>query len=175
MIRQTPWIERTFNFNFPVTHFPVIFSRLEGTLFRLQSILINADDEYCSYNATGWSVKEHLGHLYDLEELWWKRLQDFLDRKEVLSPADMTNEKTKEARHNEKSLEVLMQQFTVERQRMLETVYGFDKLTFGLTSIHPRLQQPMRLIDSLFFVAEHDDHHIAAISNLLRKPTDNFA
>ena len=174
MIHQTPWFERRFVFDFPVTNFPVIFSRLEGTLFRLQAILVNADDEFASYNPDGWSVKEHVGHLYDLEELWWKRLQDFLDRKEILSPADLTNTKTKEARHNEKTLEQLMQQFTIERQRTLETIYGFDKGTLGLTSVHPRLQQPMRLIDSLYFVAEHDDHHIAAISNLLRKPSDRF-
>ena len=174
MIRQTPWFERTFNFDYPVTNFPVIFSRLEGTLFRLQAILINADDDYCSYNADGWSVKEHVGHLYDLEELWWRRLQDFLDRKEILSPADLINTKTKEAGHNEKTLEGLMQQFTIERQRILETIYGFDKGTLGLLSIHPRLQQPMRLIDSLYFVAEHDDHHIAVISALLRKPPDGF-
>lgn len=174
MITQTPWIERSFDFSFPLTHFPVIFSRLEGTLFRLQSILINADDKYCSHSKNGWSVKEHLGHLYDLEALWWKRLQDFLDRKEMLTPADMTNTKTKEALHNQKTLEQLMQQFTIERQRLLETVYGFDKLTLGLSSIHPRLQQPMRLVDALFFVAEHDDHHITAISTLLRKPATDF-
>lgn len=174
MIRQTPWFERAFNFDFPVTNFPVIFSRLEGTLFRLQAILTNADDEYCSYGADGWSVKEHVGHLYDLEELWWRRLQDFLDRKEMLSPADLTNTRTKEARHNEKTLEQLMQQFTIERQRILEATYAFDKGTLGLLSVHPRLQQPMRLIDSLFFVAEHDDHHIAAISGLLRKPAEQF-
>ena len=174
MIHQTPWFERKFVFDFPVTNFPVIFSRLEGTLFRLQAILVNADDEYCSHHADGWSVKEHVGHLSDLEDLWWRRLQDFLDGKAILSPADLTNTKTKEARHNEKSLEQLMQQFTIERQRLLETAYGFDKVTLGLTSIHPRLQQPMRLIDSLYFVAEHDDHHITAISTLLRKPSDSF-
>jgi len=174
MIRQTPWFERAFDFTFPVTNFPVIFSRLEGTLFRLQAILVNADDEYSSHNAAGWSVKEHVGHLFDLEELWWKRLQDFLDRKEILSPADLTNTKTKEARHNEKTLEQLMQQFTMDRQRLLETIYAFDKGTLGLLSVHPRLQQPMRLIDSLYFVAEHDDHHIAAISSLLRKPSEDF-
>lgn len=174
MIPQTPWFERSFTFDFPVSNFPIIFSRLEGTLFRLQSILTNADDEYCSYNADGWSVKEHLGHLYDLEELWWKRLQDFLDRKETLSPADLTNARTKEAGHNEKTLEQLMYQFTVERQRTLETIFGFDRGTLGLTSIHPRLLQPMRLIDSLHFVTEHDDHHIAVISSLLRKPSKGF-
>jgi uncharacterized damage-inducible protein DinB len=175
MIQQTPWFDRTFGFDFPVTNFPVIFSRLEGSLFRLQAILLSADDEYCSHSTSGWSVKEHIGHLYDLEDLWWRRLQDFLDRKEILSPADITNTKTKEAGHNQKTLEQLIQSFIIERQRMLETVHAFDKTTLGLTSVHPRLQQPMRLVDSLFFVAEHDDHHITAISTLLRKPPEGFA
>lgn len=174
MIPQTPWFERSFHFDFPVTNFPVVFSRLEGALFRLQYILANADDEACSHSKEGWSVKEHLGHLHDLEELWWKRLQDFLDGKELLTVADLDNTKTKEARHNEGSLEQLMQAFVVERQRLLETIYGFDRGTLGLISVHPRLQQPMRLIDSLYFVAEHDDHHIAKISGLLRKGNEGF-
>lgn len=174
MIQQTPWFERSFSFNFPLSHFPVIFSRLEGSLFRLRAILLNADDDYCSQTKEGWSVKEHLGHLYDLEDLWWKRLQDFLDGREVLSAADLTNTKTKEARHNDKTLEQLMQQFVIERQRMLEAVYDFDKVTLALTSIHPRLGQQMRLIDSLYFVAEHDDHHITKISSLLRLPASSY-
>jgi uncharacterized damage-inducible protein DinB len=170
MIRQTPWMERTFRFDFPLTDFPVIFSRLEGTLFRLSAVLITADEDYCSISAGGWSIKEHLGHLFDLEDLWWTRLQDFLDGKALLTPADLTNTKTTEAGHNEKTLEKLMQQFTAERQRMLETAYSFDRSTLSLTSVHPRLQQPLRLLDLLYFVAEHDDHHLAKISGLLRKP-----
>lgn len=174
MIAQTPWFERQFQFGFPVTHFPVIFSRLEGALFRLQAILVNADDDACSYSKEGWSVKEHLGHLSDMEDLWLKRLQDFLDGKEMLTIADLNNTKTKEAGHNEKTLEQLMQAFILERQRLLEIIYGYDRGILGLTSVHPRLQQPMRLIDSLYFVAEHDDHHIAKISNILRKTSEDF-
>ena len=170
MIPQTPWFERTFHFTFPAGLFPVIFSRLEGSIFRLHSILLNADDDYCSHNPNGWSVKEHVGHLYDLEELWWKRLQDFLENKTLLSAADLTNRKTTDAGHNERTLEQLLQQFTVERQKTLEAIYGFDTDLLSRTSVHPRLNQTMRLIDSLYFVAEHDDHHIAAISTLLRKP-----
>jgi uncharacterized damage-inducible protein DinB len=170
MIQQTPWIQRSFQFNFPVGLFPVIFSRLEGTLFRLHSILLNADEDYCGRKSDAWSVKEHIGHLSDLEALWWERLNDFLQNKEVLTAADMTNTKTNEAGHNEKTLEQLLQHFTIERQRILESVYEFDLQTLSRTAIHPRLNQPMRLIDSLYFVAEHDDHHIAVISNLLRKP-----
>jgi uncharacterized damage-inducible protein DinB len=174
MIPLTPWFERKFNFDFPVNVFPVIFSRLEGSLFRLHLILQNADEEYCSYNRNGWSVKEHVGHLYDLEELWWSRLNDFRRGKEILSAADLNNTRTKEAGHNEKTLEQLLKLFNVERQKILEAIYEFDEATLSLTSVHPRLQQPMRLIDSLYFVAEHDDHHIAHISNLLRKPPSDF-
>lgn len=173
MISQIPWFERTFHFDYSIHLFPVIFSRLEGSLFRLSHLLQNADEEFCSYNDNGWSVKEHLGHLSDLEELWWKRLQDFIQHKAELSPADINNTKTKEAGHNENTLERLMQQFVTERQKILETIYDFDAELLGRTAIHPRLQQPMRLIDSLYFVAEHDDHHITAISTLLRQPTTN--
>src|SRR5687767_1283804 len=170
MIAQTPWVQRTFRFDFPVSHFPVIFSRLEGCLFRLHVLLQNADEDRCSYNESGWSVKEEIGHLYDLEELWWKRLNDFMEGKQVLTAADMTNAKTSTAGHNEKTLEQHLQQFTIERQRILEAIYPFDETMLEKTALHPRLNQPMRVIDSLFFVAEHDDHHIAKISNLLRRP-----
>ena len=170
MITQTPWINRSFHFDFPVNLFPVIFSRLEGTIFRLHHLLSNADDELCTNNQQSWSVKQHIGHLYDLEDLWWKRLQDFLENKTVLTAADMSNKKTNESGHNEKTIEQLLGQFTIERQRILETIYPFDAAILSRISLHPRLQQPMRLVDSLFFVAEHDDHHIAAISTQLRKP-----
>jgi uncharacterized damage-inducible protein DinB len=170
MIAQTPWIERSFQFNFPVGLFPVIFSRLEGSIFRLHSLLINADEDQCSFNDKGWSVKEHTGHLSDLEELWWKRLEDFQANKAVLTAADMNNQKTKEAHHNAKTLEQLLTAFTIERQRMLEFIYNADAELLSRTSVHPRLNTSMRFIDALYFVAEHDDHHISIISNLLRKP-----
>ena len=170
MIPQTPWIERRFTFDFPLGMFPVIFSRLEGSIFRLYSLLANADEEICSLKTIGWSAKEHLGHLCDLEDLWWKRLQDFVQNKEVLTAADITNQRTTQANHNEKTLEHLLELFSMERQKTLEAIYNFDEDLLSKTSLHPRLNQPMRLIDSLFFVAEHDDHHISALSNLLRKP-----
>ena len=170
MVKQIPWIRRSFNFDFPVSLFPVIFSRLEGSIFRLHSILLNADEEFCSRCENSWSVKENLGHLYDLEELWWKRLEDFQLRRTVLTAADMTNAKTNQSGHNEKTLEQLLQQFTTGRQKILEYIYLLDEEMLERTSLHPRLNQPMRLVGSLFFVAEHDDHHIATISSRLRTP-----
>ncbi len=169
MISITPWIERSFQFDFTIGLLPVIFSRLEGTAFRLHNLTDNADENFCSITQNGWSVKQHIGHLTDLEELWWKRLKDFEQNKPVLTAADMSNAKTAEANHNEKQLHELMQSFTNERKRMIEFIYSFDEGMLGKTSLHPRLNKPMRLIDSLYFVAEHDDHHLAIISKLLRQ------
>jgi hypothetical protein len=39
----------------------------------------------------------------------------------------------------------------------------------GLTAVHPRRQQPMRVIDMALFVADHDDHHLAKMTELLRR------
>ena len=34
------------------------------------------------------------------------------------------------------------------------------------SALHPRLQTPMKIIYLAFFVAEHDDHHLAYITYL---------
>lgn len=167
MIPLTPWIERKFIFDFPLSHFAIIYSRLQGSIYRVNELVKFANEESSTFNTNGWSVKEHIGHLYDLEELWWKRLHDFKNGKHMLAAADMTNKKTKLADHNASSLDQLVKLFSTERRKILDQIFEYDEADLSLTSLHPRLQQPMRLVDSLYFVAEHDDHHLAAITLLL--------
>ena len=139
MIQQTPWFQRSFHFDFPVGLFPIIFSRIEGSIFRLYSLLSNADDELCSHNANGWSVKEHVGHLYDLEELWWKRLQDFQQGKARTHYLRiLNNQKTKEAGHNEKTFEKLVEQFTIRKTKNFRRPFmALMKSLLLTTSVHP--------------------------------------
>ncbi len=169
MITQTPWIERKFEFNFPIGMFPVIIERLRGTLPHIQDIIKDKTEEELSQKVEGaWSVKEQVGHLYHLEELWYGRLEDFLSGKQTLRAADMGNTKTHNADHNKKKIEKLLEQFSSTRDKLIEKVQNMDDADASLTALHPRLQQPMRLIDALFFVAEHDDHHLAKIRELLK-------
>ncbi len=37
------------------------------------------------------------------------------------------------------------------------------------SALHPRLKTPMRTIDLFLFVADHDDHHLARITELVKK------
>src|SRR5690242_7026926 len=169
MITQTPWIERKFEFNFPVGLFPVIVERLKGTIVRLEAMIKNIPDEKLTIKIDGkWSVKEVIGHLSDVEELWNGRIDDFLAHKETLTAADMTNAKTTAANHNAATTNELLQQFSMTRSKLIERIKDFDEATAAITALHPRLKTPMRLVDSLFFVAEHDDHELTKISRLIR-------
>ena len=168
MILQTPWIERKFEFNFPVGLFPVFVERLRGSIYRIEKILMNLPDEKLSMKINNkWSLKEQLGHLYDLEELWYGRIEDFLAGAKTLRAADMTNAKTHSANHNSKPFGELFLQFINARMKLIERVENFDESAILLTALHPRLQIPMRLIDSVFFIAEHDDHHITKMHSLI--------
>ena len=91
MIAQAPWIERTFEFNFPVGMFPVILERLRGTIPQLESLVQNIPEDSLSKRpGNAWSIKEQVGHLCDLEDLWMGRIEDFLSQKKILRAADMT-------------------------------------------------------------------------------------
>lgn len=117
MIIQTPWFERKFDFNFPIGLFPIILERLRGTIFQLEASIKNIPEEQLIIKKDGkWSVKEVIGHLYDLEELWYGRIDDFLAHKEVLRAADLKNTKTHEAGHNSRTVGVLLNQFITERK-----------------------------------------------------------
>ncbi len=167
MIAAVPWFERKFDFNFPVGIFPVIVERLRGTFLRLKP-LEKIPDEKLSLKKNGkWSIKEIVGHLYDLEELWDRRIDDFLAGKDMLHAADLNNTKTHEANHNSSSIEDLLNRFVEARNRLIKKVEKLDEHTASWSAIHPRLQKPMRLVDSLFFIAEHDDHELTKIRELL--------
>jgi hypothetical protein len=115
-----------------------------------------------------WSIQEHAGHLLDLGALDLGRLDDFEAGVEVLRAADMENRKTYEAHHNENSIKSIMDAFKEERGLLVRRLEGYDESFLSRITIHPRLQQVMGLTDLIFFISEHDDHHLAKITELRR-------
>ena len=170
MLKKTPWLERKFTFDFPVSHFPLIVERLHGAAPRIAAMTDNISDEILSRKKeNAWSVKEHIGHLNDLEELHEKRLQEYLDGKEKLSPADMTNEKTYRAYHNNRPVKQLLEELRSTRNSFIKKMEQLNEEELNKIAIHPRLQQRIRLVDMFFFVAEHDDQHITTMRELMRQ------
>jgi uncharacterized damage-inducible protein DinB len=169
MSQVSRWFERKFEFTFPVEHYANVCVRLRGTSARLEEMFHQMDRAVLIRKpAEKWSAQEHAGHLLDLEPLWMARVEDFLSDSGTLTVADLNNRKTHEANHNSVEAAHILKQFRAARLRLLERVQGLDVSLFARTLVHPRLKQPMRLVDHLYFVAEHDDHHLAAIWLLLQ-------
>lgn len=166
---QVPWFERKFA-PFPVEQLPNLFTRLRGTPARLEDVLRGRSHDSLVRKPDGkWSAQENAGHLLDLEPLWLTRLDDYVAAREQLTVADVTNRKTTEAKHNARELEEILVKFRSARERLLRSVERLDPSLFSRSAIHPRLKTPMRLVDHWYFVAEHDDHHLARIWELIQQ------
>lgn len=168
---QAPiWFERKFEFSFPVELLPNVCARLRGTPARVEEVLDGRSPEILTEKPQGkWSAQEHAGHLLDLEPLWLARVNDYAAGSDKLTAADLTNRKTEEAHHNARPLQRILSEFRAARERLLDRVEELDPPLFGRSIPHPRMQIPMRLVDHLYFVAEHDDHHLAAIWELVQR------
>jgi uncharacterized damage-inducible protein DinB len=166
---QVPiWFERKFAFSFPVEVYPNVCARLRGTPARLEEALRGRSREILIRKEQGkWSAQEQAGHLLDLEALWLARVEDYVAGSEQLTVADVRNRKTDEADHNARPLEQILAEFRGAREGLLKRVGELDASLFARTIPHPRLKTPMRLVDHLYFVAEHDDHHLARIWELV--------
>jgi hypothetical protein len=94
-------------------------------------------------------------------------VEDFVRGGPELSVTDLSNRKTHEANYNAHSLEKILAAFREERALLVKRTEELDPTLFSRVLIHPRLKKPMRLVDHLYFVAEHDDHHLARIWELI--------
>ena len=168
MSRVPAWFERTFDFTFPVERYPTLVVRLRGTPARIEEMLTGVPRDLLLRKPEGkWSAQEHAGHLLDLEPLWMARVDDFLTGGDTLTVADLTNRTTHEAQHNARPLSEILAEFRTARRHLVDRVDELPATLFARSMLHPRLKQPMRLVDHLCFVAEHDDHHLAHIWEMI--------
>ncbi|HYO62850.1 MAG TPA: DinB family protein [Pyrinomonadaceae bacterium] len=169
-VQSVAWFEREFVFDLPVWMYPNVVERVRGTPARLEDRLGALPRELVTRRDGGrWSMQEHAGHLLDLGELDLARVEDFRAGRDTLRPADPQNRRTHEAAHNAAPLENILRAFRRERAEFVRHLEQFGEADLLRTALHPRLRQPMRPLDFALFVAEHDDHHLAAISELVRK------
>ena len=169
MSQHLKWGDRKFSFTFPAEVFPEMIERLRGTPARLEDRVATITAEVLTRrDGERWSIQENAGHLLDIEELFRRRLDEYLAGATTLHAADMANKKTFAADHNHASIESILTNFRRERTQLVERFDDLPPATFAKVAHHPRLDVPMRLVDMLFFQAEHDDYHLARISELIK-------
>ena len=171
-MKRSKWTERHFTFDFPEGWLCNIVERLLGAPPRIKHMVSGISDVQAAGSPRNeWSIKQHIGHLTDLEELHSKRIGELSKGLTTLSAADMSNKKTWEAPHNDRSLQSLIRDFEIARNHFVKSLLLLDEKKHIHTALHPRLQTPMRAVDVAYFTAEHDDHHLATIRELVKLAT----
>lgn len=169
-MEQVKWFEREFTSSVDPRLLPSLLERLVGTPARLEEKLAAIPPQWLTLRVDGtWTIQENVGHLADLEPLWLGRLEDIVHGAAELRPTDLTNRATSEAGHNDTPLPALLHHFRQQRVSTVRRLQDLNGEVLRRSARHPRLHTPMRLPDLFLFVAEHDDHHLARISELARQ------
>jgi hypothetical protein len=170
MITPMRWFDRSFTFDLPLGAFPSVIERLRGTPARAAELVAGVPAEVLTRRVNGkWSPQEHIAHLSDLGILDDKRLGDYLAGASGLTVADLQNRATETADHNRQPIAVVLERLRTGRMDLVRRMDALTEVEVGRVAIHPRLKQPMRLMDWAIFVADHDDHHLAHVHKAIAK------
>jgi uncharacterized damage-inducible protein DinB len=162
------WFERKFTFGNDTELFSGIKNKLANAPAHLEKAFQLVPEDLLILKQKGtWSIKENIGHLIDLEPLWQGRLDDILNGEELLRPTDLANTQTDLANHNSKSVDALIEEFKDIRARTLVKLSELSVDQLSSSALHPRLLTPMNVVDLFLFVAEHDDHHIGRMMEII--------
>jgi len=158
------WIERKFNFGFPNNMLPFFLERLSGTIFRLEGKTRDVAEEILSHQLDGkWSIKENIGHLAELDEVALKRIDEMINGISPMSPAIL------QVQHDYNTMPI-MEVLNFFHKSRLKNVERYNRISaeeLQRSSLHPRLKVTMTPVDLAFFDAEHDDHHLVRINEIL--------
>jgi len=163
------WFDRKFKLDIAPEMYPIVVERLRGVPVRLEEKLSGVSEDVLTINPDGWSAKRQIGHLIIVEGLWMKRVENYKNKEKHLFAADLKNTKTEEIDYDSIESASLLKQFRDVRKEYVTALDSLDKDEVEQIALHPRLNLPMRLIDSAYFSAEHDEHHMSRIHDLILK------
>src|SRR5687767_7143670 len=87
-MKKPDWFERKFQFGIPSEMLPFFIERLEGTIARLEKKVSGQPDDTLSYQPGGkWSIKQHIGHLAEVDEIATRRIEEMVKGISPMTPA----------------------------------------------------------------------------------------
>lgn len=168
MVQRTPWLERQFETGLPLEMFPNLLERLRGMPARVEDRLRDVrPDVLQARDGQSWSILDTVGHLLMVEALWTARLDDFEARRPELTAARFESGRVAEAQFNARAARALCGSFRIARRNLVSRLETLDEAVLAVVARHPRLDRPMRVVDLMLFIAEHDDHHLVTITRLI--------
>jgi len=162
-----PWFERNLKFGYPVEMLPFFVERLEGTIIRVEQKVKAIDDRILSHKLNGkWSVKDNIGHLAEVDEIANRRIDEMTAGIPIMSPAVF---ETKD--YSTRPINEVLEFFKRTRLNNIKKYKAIKEADLLKSSQHPRLRVMMTPVDLAWFDAEHDDHHLVKVNEILQSLT----
>ncbi len=157
------WFDRKMTFGHSPEMLPFYLERLDGTAARIEYKVRQLNDS--ALRATPdekWSIKQHIGHLAEVDQVANKRIAEITSGVPTLSPAVFEPQD-----YNPWPIGKVIEFFRQTRQSNLATYAALSAKDLAKSSVHPRLKVPMTPVDLAWFDAEHDDHHLVKINEII--------
>jgi hypothetical protein len=164
-MKKLEWFERNFAFNIPPGMLPFLIDRLEGTIVRLGHKITDQSDSALSHKLDGkWSIKQNIGHLAEVDEVALRRIDEMVNGVSPMSPAVFEPKQD----YNSQPVADVFNFFRKNRLENLRRYESLSEVDLLRSALHPRLNVDMNPVDLAFFDAEHDDHHLVRITEILK-------
>jgi DinB superfamily len=158
-----PWFERNLTFGLPKEMLPFYLERLSGTALRIEHKVKGIEDRILSIRPENkWSVKQIIGHLAEVDVIANKRIDQMIAGEPVMAPAVFDAQD-----YNPWPVEKVLDLFRKNRDANLTKYKSIRESDLQKSSEHPRLKVQMTPVDLAWFDAEHDDHHLVRISEII--------
>jgi hypothetical protein len=166
-MNEVPWFERNLVFEKPVEMLPYFLERLEGTVARIAQKVKSIDDSVLSIRFQDkWSIKQNIGHRAEVDEVANKRIDEMVAGIATMSPAVFEPQD-----YNSWPIERVLNFFRENREKNIIKFRSLSTDNLSKASMHPRLKVRMTPVDLAWFDAEHDDHHLVKISQIILRNT----
>lgn len=163
-MQTIPWFERAFRFGQPPAMLPFFLERLSFTGLRIEHKVKGAPEKVLTLQPNNkWSIKQHIGHLAEVDQIALKRIEEMLSGIPQLSPAVFEPKQD----YNRMPVSEVIAYFNENRTKNLERYQNLTEIDLQKSSLHPRLKMIMNPVDLAMFDAEHDDHHLVKINEIL--------
>ncbi len=164
-MKQLPWFERNLKFGLPAVMLPYYLERLGGTYVRMREKINGIPDSTLSNRLDNkWSVKQNIGHLAEVDQIASKRIDEMVAGKDVLSPAVFEPQD-----YNPWPVEKVLDFFLKNRSENIRKYRSLSEGDLKKSSLHPRLKLQMTPVDLAWFDAEHDDHHMVRMHEIIER------
>lgn len=162
------WSKRTLEYGRSMDEFPVLLERVQGTSARISALLVNQPMENLHLQVQGrWSAMEHIGHLITLQDRFEGRVEDFAHRRSGLREVNLADQGPIIQGHRLRSVGDVLEEFRLKRQAFVDRILRLEQSSLEHVAYHPCQNKPMRPVDMLLWIAEHDDHHLASVRGIL--------